>query len=163
VHLVIVVAAYKKILISISMRTYQNPLIMRCNATFSKEVMATKSTRRNIRAFLRVLHLSNLLKRSKKGIQRFCIWSLQFGQHGKWGSKLGKNAKLWTTLQTRSRKQSHARGKHARLEIFYFYPLLSLNDNFLGDDLFLSFAFCYGSLQIATNVKSICQSLWRCS
>jgi hypothetical protein len=26
---------------------------------------------------------------------------------------------------------------------------------------FLSFAFCYGSLQTTTNAKSICQSLWR--
>ena len=55
------------------------------------------------------------------------------------------------------------RGKRAPLETFYFYPLPSPNVNSLGDDLFLSFAFCYGSLQIATNAKSICQSLWRCS
>ena len=116
-----------------------------------------------VRASPRVLHLSNLPKSSKRGIQRFCIRSLQFGQLGKWGSKLGKNAKLWTTLQTRSREQSHARGKRVRLKTFYFYPLPSSNANSLGDDLFLSFAFCYESLQIATNAKSICQSLWRCS
>ena len=78
------------------------------------------------------LHLSNLPKSSKRGIQRFCIWSLQFGQLDKWVSKLGKNAKLWTTLQTRSREQSHARGKRAP-----------------GDLLFLSFA------------KSKCQFPWR--
>jgi len=46
------------------------------------------------------------------------------------------------------------------LETFYFYRLPSPNVNSLGDDLFLSFAFCYRSLQIATNAKSICQSLW---
>jgi len=113
--------------------------------------------------FIWGLYLSNLSKNYKRGIQRFCIWSLQFEQFGKWGSKLGKNVKLLTTLQTRSREQSHARGKHARLETFYFYLLPSPNVNSLGDDLFLSFVFCYRSLQIATNAKSICQSLWRCS
>ena len=109
------------------------------------------------RASPTVLHFSNLPKSSKRGIQRFCIWSLQFGQLGKWGSKLGKIAKLWTTLQTRSCEQSHTRGKRVRLETFYFYPLPSPNANSLGHGLVLSFAFCFGSLQIATNVKSICQ------
>ena len=52
--------------------------------------------------------------------------------------------------------------KRARLETFYFYPLQSPNTNSLGDDLFLSFAFCYKSLRTTTNAKSICQSLWRC-
>ena len=69
---------------------------------------------------------------------------------------------MWTTLQTRSHEQSHEREKRSRLETFYFYPLPSLNANFLRDDLLLSFAFCYGSLQIATNAKSIYQNLWRC-
>jgi len=77
--------------------------------------------------------------------------------------KLGKNAKLWMALQTQSREQSHARAKRARLETFYFYHLPSPKDNSLRDDLFLSFAFCYRSLQITTNIKSSWQSLWRCS
>ena len=51
------------------------------------------------------------------------------------------------------------REESARLETSYFYPLSSLNVNSLRDDIFLSFAFCYGSLQTTTNAKSICQSL----
>jgi len=101
-------------------------------------------------------------KNSKKDIQWFCIWSLQFGQLVKWGSKLGKKYKLWTALQTRSREQSHARGKRAPGDLL-FYHLPTPNVNSLVDDLFLLFAFCYGSLQTTTNAKLICQSLWRCS
>ena len=103
------------------------------------------------------LHLSNLPKKTPKEISN----SFAFGVCNL--GNLAKNAKPWTTLQTRSREQSHARGKRARLEIFYFYPFPSPNVNSLADGLFLFFAFCYGSLQIATNAKSICQSLWRWS
>ena len=59
------------------------------------------------------------------------------------------------TLQTRSREQSHAREKRVRLENFYFYSLPGPNANSHRHGLVLS--------QIATNAKSICQNLCRCS
>jgi hypothetical protein len=57
-----------------------------------------------------------------------------------------------------ARAKSHARKAGAPGDLL-FYPLPSPNANFLRDDLFLSFAFRYGSLQTTTNAKLICQSL----
>ena len=75
---------------------------------------------------------------------------------------------IWTTWQMRGANLAKmpscrrlSKPDRPRLETFYFYPLSSPNVNSLRDDLFLSFAFCYGSLQTTTNVKLICQSLWR--
>ena len=107
------------------------------------------------------LHLSNLLKSSKEVSNDFTFGVCNLGNlANEWANLAKMSSCVWLCKPDRVSKVM--RKKSARLETSYFYPLPSPNANSLGDDLFLSFAFCYGSLQTTTNAKSICQSLWRC-